>query len=1050
MPPLSRKRPSRASLMAFGIIVCGHALFPSSSPASGERENSDPVAAETAWIVDGFETTRTSWNQEQTDATINLIAHDRTNRAAHEGRTSEHFRFAAGLGSGFYFSHVLPKVPVLNALQASLHVRANRAGVQLFARVILPGDTDPETKQPSFLLVPGTIYESVDRWQRLEVVDLETSLARQARVLRASTGRRVSLEGAYVEQLVVNLFAGSGETEVFLDEMKVGPVSPALAAQAVDLATSAERAEVPRLLARSPSTTSIAQVRLDLNRLKKRAEDGLFHDWFFTAIHAPGADVASLRRAGFDVLIDEIDTDPKRFQEAVEKGFLLMPKVGAEGSGRAADPAQVIAAVTSFPFRGSVMAWNLGDRLGLTADLASRKDELASVRSIVTKMRSLPAGVSRLTTGTVSDDLSRYARSPKNLDLLGIRPTPWGTSHAPMETLEFLRQRRVLTARSNSGAFFWAELPAISPPEVTRAVWGDDLAPSWGLPTVQAEQIRVMTYGALSAGYRGLAFRGDANLTRPAGRMLLLEMALLNAEIDLCESILANGADPIPTYSAYDPDPPTLPPPGGQMNRRVATQKELAPLGAIRSAAIGTRDKKGVLMLVTDYVGGGQFQPAQSARNDMKITVIVPEGAQAFEVRLGGLRVLERERAVGGTRITIPEFDTTALILITTDVSMAERVEAVIHSIRPGAVQMAIEQAELKLQWVTDINGRLAADGHFLIGEKEQRRRVASGGTLPDDQAELLNKAAENIKTARENAERLDWEDAWSEARRASRPLRILMRGHWTNAQEAMERANTPAEDLANEEAIQLGRARPIGLPQNVPTTASPPLVAFNTLPQHYLWVDWMKAQNFGKNLIASGAFNEPEGLEKAGWTNASYQMEGIQSRITTVTNRPEGEGVLKMSVEPARKGGIDALPPFLDHPVAAIRSPAVKVEAGQFLRISVRIKRVLPTIDGYGGVLVRDSIGGEPLQFVSTEPFPKMTRVVLYRRAAASGELTVLLGLAGYGEAYFDDLSVQRVESAQAPRVDPPGIARLPRRRSREDHSPTANRPGTRGGPSR
>jgi len=138
-------------------------------------------------------------------------------------------------------------------------------------------------------------------------------------------------------------------------------------------------------------------------------------------------------------------------------------------------------------------------------------------------------------------------------------------------------------------------------------------------------------------------------------------------------------------------------------------------------------------------------QPSQMALNDMKMTVIVPEGAQAFEVSPGRVRVLERERGVGGTRYTIPEFDTTALILITTDIAMAERVEAAVATIRPQAVRMAIEQAELKLAWTTEINQRLATDGHYLVQEKEQKAREINGGPLPTDQVDLLNKAAENI-----------------------------------------------------------------------------------------------------------------------------------------------------------------------------------------------------------------------------------------------------------------------------------------------------------------
>ena len=59
---------------------------------------------------------------------------------------------------------------------------------------------------------------------------------------------------------------------------------------------------------------------------------------------------------------------------------------------------------------------------------------------------------------------------------------------------------------------------------------------------------------------------------------------------------------------------------------------------AIRAAAIGTRDKKTVLLLAADYAGGAQYQPSQSARNDVTITVAAPEGAEAFEISPGRFR----------------------------------------------------------------------------------------------------------------------------------------------------------------------------------------------------------------------------------------------------------------------------------------------------------------------------------------------------------------------------------------------------------------------------
>ena len=69
---------------------------------------------------------------------------------------SERFQFEADPGSQFFVSYALPKVPVTDALTLAVHVRANRVGVQLYGRVVLPEDVDPETRAPSFLLIQGT------------------------------------------------------------------------------------------------------------------------------------------------------------------------------------------------------------------------------------------------------------------------------------------------------------------------------------------------------------------------------------------------------------------------------------------------------------------------------------------------------------------------------------------------------------------------------------------------------------------------------------------------------------------------------------------------------------------------------------------------------------------------------------------------------------------------------------------------------------------------------------------------------------------------------
>jgi hypothetical protein len=998
---------------------------------------------EAGTIHDDFESDRPVWRQEQTDTTVNLLAHERSPLAAHDGQRSERFAFSAGLGSAFYFSYALPKIPVSDELKASLYARSKRAGVRIYGRVILPADTDPDTGQPSFVLVPGTIYENVDRWQRLELMALRPSIERQARVLRASTRRTVSLDGAYLDGLIVNLFGGEGESEVFLDDLTVAPVAPELVAAhalphpdaPVAPGVHAGNRNAPR------AAVGSAQVSFDRNRLRRKG-----FDWVPTIIQAPGADVAALRSAGFDVLAEDLRADPERIRDAIQRGFLLMPSLAGAPGSPAPEPDEVVEMAASYPYRDAVAFWNLGERLGSSPDLQVRGDEIERIRAIVAGMRRLPGDFSHLTTAIVEGELPFYARAPKNLDILGIRPLMWSAAQNPTDIYRFLEQRRSLTVKSNAGGLFCAWITATPPPIVQSAIWGQDVPPDWGYLRVQPEQIRLNTYLALSAGYRAIGFRADADLTRPFGRALLIEMALLNEEIDLFQSIIAQGSDPYPFEVTYPADPPILPPPGTMnVGARPPQFKEFDPFPGIRVASINTSDRRGSLLLVGDYVGGAQYQPPQSSMNDLKIIVPARESAQAFEITPGGVRALDSQRGIGGRRITVPEFGQTALILFTTDMELVARIEREVKHVAPRAVDLAIEQAELKYQWVKDIIGRLVADDHRLYDPNDPTSPPLTPGTPPpNEEAELLALAEKSIRSAHEAQEREDYQLAWDEARRASRPLRILMFAHWQKAVAAMIKLHVPSTDNSAPKFTRenANRYAEISAPKKKPGTvilpvASPPCVAFSTLPQHFLWVDWMKKTTYSENLIPSGSFDDDESLKEAGWLNQSYQFEGLKVKIGTVENGParEQKRALRLSVEPAEKVPVDSLPPFLDFPIAAVRSPAVQVRAGQFFRISVWVQRPLLAPPGMGGVIIRDSIGGEQFQFRWHDPIPEFSKVVLYRRAPADGELTVTLGLAGMYDVYFDDFRVEVVQGTPAP--SPADVAARPRSRPRSRPSP-------------
>ena len=427
-------------------------------------EPPETARAEPGVIRDGYESDRPSWQQEYTDTTVRLLAHERSDRAAHGGRASERFRFEAGQGSRFFVSQALPKIPVTEDLAVSLYVRSNRQGAQIFGWVVLPEDIDPETKAPSFLLVPGGVFSRPDRWEKLSLAEMRPAIEEQARVLRASTRRPVSVKGAYVERVVVNLMAGMGETDVFLDDLQIGPVPPELAAawstgrapadrEGTDARPKTRRAGAVKDQGELP----LPRVRLTRGVFERLVDGQRYVPWFPTAIDAPGADPVALRRHGFDVLVTGPEPDLKRVPPLLEgdKPMFLLPRLSpaTEEGG----PQRVLREISEYPLLNSVMMWSIGEHLGRERESAARMQEVQRIRQVLAALDE--EDVPHLATATVDNELRLYTRPPSNLDVIGVELPIWGTMEGFMEGLAYLKQRRDITARTNLEALFWAWLP---------------------------------------------------------------------------------------------------------------------------------------------------------------------------------------------------------------------------------------------------------------------------------------------------------------------------------------------------------------------------------------------------------------------------------------------------------------------------------------------------------------------------------------------------------------------------------------------------------------
>ena len=257
-----------------------------------------------------------------------------------------------------------------------------------------------------------------------------------------------------------------------------------------------------------------------------------------------------------------------------------------------------------------------------------------------------------------------------------------------------------------------------------------------------------MTYLALAAGYRGIGFRAtptDAASDGP-GRALWIEMASSISKSTCASRSSLRTNRRFRDYGVFDPEPLPVPTNATQLpTRRPPQVKELSPASGHAGRGVPLGDRKGALLLVGDFAAGSQFQPPPARRRrGHGHAWLCPRELRPSKSLPARSRYSQRERVADGTRITLKEFDTTSLILCTSDLALYDQVRPVVEGIRPEAVSLAIEQSEILLQAVTETNGRLAADGHRV--PQQGRPQASPPGWhrgAPPDVPDLLARSQE-------------------------------------------------------------------------------------------------------------------------------------------------------------------------------------------------------------------------------------------------------------------------------------------------------------------
>jgi hypothetical protein len=648
---------------------------------------------------------------------------------------------------------------------------------------------------------------------------------------------------------------------------------------------------------------------------------------------------SSIRSAGFNTLWIDEATPAERIDDAVNQGFWLVPTL-PQLDESAPDTAgeNIVRTVSRLAVQDAVMLWDLGG--GLTAEQAPRVERVAELVRNTDRERPLAADV--------WDGFRPYLRS---VQLLGVHRWPLMTGLELTQYREWLNQRRLL---AQSDAFLWTWVQTHLPDWYTNLVYDRPSASGFNEPIgPQPEQIRLLTYTALAAGCRGLGFWSDRFLADShQGRDRLLELALLNMELQMLEPML-NASD-APSW--------------------IDTSERFVKAAVFRS-------DRGILVVPIWVGASAQLVPGQSAVPKLSIIVPqVPQGLVAHEVTPGEVRQLfGQEQVVGGTKITIPEFGlTTAVALIPAQgqTSLLVYFQSQAQKTRQVAAQWAYDLAQVELVKVTQVNQQLVQAGH----------------PQPDGD-KLLEDTRKRLQRCRHAWEEHEYAEAYHEADRALRPLRILMRAEWEDACKGLD---TPV--------------------------ASPYALSYYTLPRHWRFIDQVRAARATGNLLPGGDF---ESMETSGPNAWQPDSRSLDSRYVDLDARlvPEdphqGRQCLMLEIKakdtPGPDGKVPPPPAALERTYLAMYSPPVRLQPGTLVRISAWVKIPKPIGASADGALIYDSAGGEPLALRLTNQVMQWHKVTLYRTVPANGMVNVTLALTGIGKVYFDDVRIEALENQGA-----------------------------------
>lgn len=899
------------------------------------------------------------------------------------GRQAERIAISAGVGTAVYYFHPLPPAAVIEESACKVEVRSIRPGVQVFFSVSLPRTLDRRTGKPLALLVPGEAVRVPGGWTDLRVGNVPLGLEREIRPLRLQLGGlAIDARGAVIDGIVLNIFSGPGDNEVWIGNVELnGRVAPpAIGGQAPALASGASggiagsQAWLDPFTPRDPFSSSRAEghpvraaawsnapfveeappltavIRGDADGGRDAAapparialEGSLLRidgqPFFVRGVEHRGEPLDFLQRLGFNAVWTEQAT-AALLREARERGMWviartqpdLLPAPGTPGlertGGRLLDP---------------ILAWDLGEQ--------NSAAEVAALQQAADDLRRRDGQAGRLLAARPRTDLRAAGRA---VDVLIFGRDPAFTALTFRDYADWLRGRLLLP---RPGTPAWVTVQTQPDPAVVdqwRATGIDTAA----IDALEPEQIRILTYLSLTAGARGLIYRSRSPLDSAdrVSRLRAAALELANRELAFIEPFLS----------------------GGQFVGMVESSRPEI------TAALFRTDR--ARLLIPLWIGpGSQLVPGQSAAQEVAFVVPgVPDAYSAYLLLPGNMAPVQAQRVAGGMRVRMTECGPASLVVLTQD-------PLVLHHLSQRGSAAAARVAELWKELASETLRQVRA----------VYEQMARNGSASADAEAWFRMSAESLQAGDAALARGDAADAIRQYQRAVRPPALLRRVLW-------ESAIDPAAD----------------------PTADPLALSFQTLPWYPAWRERWSTAAWSENRLPGGDMESAEAWSSAGWQVYQYLVPGVESRARLLaTGARSGNLGLCLSVLPndPQRTAVN-----VESPPIWCESPPIAVEAGDLVRIEGWVYISRPTSGSPDGLVIEDSIGGDALavriqRTVGWRPFR------MDRTATQSGPLRLRIIMTGLGDACLDDVTIRTAAPAgplarrSAPRSPAPTAAAM------------------------